>query len=113
MPDQALFDLFSAPNYDTHLDVLYKQAMSRLTGNDLRQSGGRLEPKRMVMATCCQHSWRKQGVKRWAFSYADIAALFRMEEGSVRNLVCSNELEPANLEEVCEFWLKRRTKVKQ
>jgi len=64
------------------------------------------------MATVCKHSQGKRGVKRWAFSYADLAALFGMTEGSVRNLIASDsDLDPEDLQSVCENWLKRRSNV--
>lgn len=43
----------------------------------------------------------------WAYGYADLAALFGMREGAVRQAVCDGRFDPADLVSVLMFAVRR------
>lgn len=48
----------------------------------------------------------------WAFSYADLAVLFGVHEGTIKRWVKSEKLDPANLRSVCDLlWERLRPRV--
>lgn len=68
------------------------------------------KPRRSV--TLCNHvskgKWQRTGhVALWAFGYADLAALFGVNEGAVRMMVQREQLDPRDLESVCRVWATR------
>lgn len=64
------------------------------------------------MAVCRRHVTVTARVRRrarlWAFGYADLAALFGMKEGAVRQAVCDGRFDPSSLESVLAFAAWRR-----
>jgi hypothetical protein len=48
--------------------------------------------------------------KLWGYSYPDLAALFGMTEGAVRQAVFDGRLDPASLDAVVSFAVKRRAR---
>lgn len=52
---------------------------------------------------------RKGGrqVRLWAYGYADLAQLLRTTEGAVRVLVCEGIFDPADLEQVVAYAIRR------
>lgn len=62
--------------------------------------------------TLCEHTPANPGVpngrgpKLWAFGYAALAKLLGMKEGAVRQAVSDERLDPADLEMVCESWMR-------
>jgi hypothetical protein len=47
---------------------------------------------------------RERGPKRFVFTYADLADLFGMTEGAVRQAVSRGKFDPHNLHSLCHFW---------
>jgi hypothetical protein len=47
-----------------------------------------------------------RGPRLWAFGYTTLAKLFGMKEGALRQAVSEGRLDPADLEMVCESWLR-------
>ena len=64
------------------------------------------------MVTLCEHTPEStgklggRGPKLWAFGYEALAKLFGMTEGAVRQAVYDGRLDPADLEMVCESWMR-------
>jgi hypothetical protein len=49
----------------------------------------------------------------WAYGYADLAALFGMREGTVRQAAARGKFDPTRLESVVEFINARRSKCRE
>ena len=59
--------------------------------------------------TLCEHTEPNAGLlgrgpRLWAFGYADLAQLFQVSEGAVRQAVHDGRLDPSNLKALCESW---------
>lgn len=55
---------------------------------------------------CSAHCQPKD--RLWAFGYTDLAKLLGLKESTLRFMVCDNQFDPLNLDEVCRQWLKRQ-----
>lgn len=53
---------------------------------------------------------RKGRPALWAFGYPDLARLFGMREGAVREAVRSKRFDPTDLESVVAFAVKRQAR---
>jgi hypothetical protein len=51
----------------------------------------------------------RRRARLWAYGYADLARLFGMTEGSLRQAVARGRLDPTSLESVMAFAAKRRS----
>lgn len=47
----------------------------------------------------------------WAYSFADLALLFRMAEGSVRRAARKGRFDPASLASILEYAQRRRARM--
>lgn len=48
---------------------------------------------------------RERGPKRFAYTYADLAVLFGMTEGAVRQAVSRGKFDPRSLSSLFHFWV--------
>jgi hypothetical protein len=67
--------------------------------------------KERRMVTLCEgvSKARRSGgpVRLWAYGYDSLAALLGTSTGALRQVISRGQLDPANLDSVCRYWLKR------
>jgi hypothetical protein len=64
--------------------------------------------RRRRVVTLCGPDIAKRKGRLWAYGYPDLARLFGLTQTNVRKLVHLGKLDPANLGEVIDYFLRRR-----
>ncbi len=68
-----------------------------------KSDGSTQRTRRLVRLT--ERTAAKAWTKLWAYSYADLADLLGITEGSVRKAVAAGHFDPTDLHSICRFWL--------